>query len=455
MDLTLVPCGIENKNDGLRLSLEGLGYRVAMVEPAVWAARTPSQHPLSLIQVGSEAYPRDIVLATLSRKPSPPSLGIFTTGQAWDSDLASACAEFVCWPCSKEELDVRLERLCCRIGHKPDVFEKTTLLAEFSDLNLLGRSSVFVETLTQIKRIARCDVSVLIEGETGTGKELAARAIHYLSQRRNHPFIPVNCGAIPDNLVENELFGHERGAFTDAKDAQTGLIGQAEGGTLFLDEIETLPAKAQVALLRFLQDRQYRPLGAKCTKKADLRIIAASNMDLEKLVSDGDFRQDLMFRLKIMWITLPPLRDRVGDALLLAEHFLQQFCIEHELGPITLHPQTRDWIQRHSWPGNVRELENCILRELLLTETDQIYFGGKSPSGERRASKVDRRYHSSLTGQMRDVKKAVVAEFECAFLLRLLEDTRGNVSEAARRAGKERRAFGKLLAKYGIGRQSR
>jgi two-component system, NtrC family, response regulator GlrR len=285
--------------------------------------------------------------------------------------------------------------------------------------------------------VARCDVPVLIEGETGTGKELAARAIHYLSQRRNHPFIPVNCGAIPDNLVENELFGHERGAFTDAKETQIGLIGQAEGGTLFLDEIETLPAKAQAALLRFLQDRQYRPLGAKRSRQADLRVIAASNTDLDKLVSHGAFRQDLMFRLKIMWITLPPLRERAGDALFLAEHFLQQFCIEHELGPITLHPLTRDWIQRHCWPGNVRELENCILRELLLTETDQIQFGGSTPPRDRRAVTADRRFHNALAGRMR-----------------VLEATGGNVSEAARRAGKERRAFGKLLAKYGIARNT-
>lgn len=454
MDLTLVPCGVEKQNNDLRLSLEGLGYRVTLMAPDVWAARSLSQHPLSLIQVGADAYPRDMVLATLSGKPQPPSLGVFSAGQAWDGDMASACAEFLCWPCSEAELDARLARLCCRIGHKPGAFEKTSLLAEFSDLNLIGRSSAFVESLTQIKRVARCDVPVLIEGETGTGKELAARAIHYLSQRRDYPFIPVNCGAIPDNLVENELFGHERGAFTDAKEAQTGLIGQAEGGTLFLDEIETLPAKAQAALLRFLQDRHYRPLGGKRSRQADLRVIAASNTDLEKLVSHGDFRQDLLFRLKIMWITLPPLREREGDALFLAEHFLQQFSIEHELGSVTLHPQTRDWIQRHCWPGNVRELENCILRELLLTETDQIHFGGNSPLRERRASKADRRLHCPLTGRMREAKKAVIAEFERMFLIRLLEATGGNVSEAARRAGKERRAFGKLLARYGIDRSS-
>src|SRR5262245_238466 len=173
-----------------------------------------------------------------------------------------------------------------------------------------------------LSRIARFDVPALIEGETGTGKEIAARVVHYQSTRRNRPFIPVNCGALPEALVENELFGHERGAYTDARESTPGVVALAEGGTLFLDEIDALSSKAQVALLRFLQDQRYRPIGAHADRRADVRVIAATNQSLEQLADRGQFRSDLLFRIKVLFVDLPPLRRRQGDAKLLAEHFL-------------------------------------------------------------------------------------------------------------------------------------
>jgi transcriptional regulator with PAS, ATPase and Fis domain len=174
---------------------------------------------------------------------------------------------------------------------------------------MIGQCPQFLKTVRLIEKISRCDVPVLIEGETGTGKELAARAIHYNSVRRDHPFVPVNCGAIPDALFENELFGHQQGAYTDARQAQVGLIANANGGTLFLDEVDTLTPKAQVTLLRFLQDQQYRPLGSQSACLADVRMIAASNVNLCDLTEAGAFRSDLLFRLKIMYLVLPPLRE--------------------------------------------------------------------------------------------------------------------------------------------------
>jgi len=203
-------------------------------------------------------------------------------------------------------------------------------MVDFTKLNLLGKSLEFTQVLQQIDRFARCDAALLINGETGIGKELVARAIHYLSQRRDGPFIPVNCGAIPDSLIGSELFGHSRGAFTDAREARQGLIAQAEGGTLFLDELETLSASGQVALLRFLQDHEYRPLGASQSRLANVRVIGATNANLAALAKQGTFRQDLLYRLNVLTLDLPPLRSRGDDAVVLAQAFLRTLCSRYQ-----------------------------------------------------------------------------------------------------------------------------
>ena len=227
---------------------------------------------------------------------------------------------------------------------------------------LLGQSQAIQAVRAQLQRYAGCDVQLLIEGETGTGKELAAREIHYASARRGRPFVPVNCGAIPDSLIENELFGHDRGAFTDAKAAQPGLIDHARGGTLFLDEVDTLSAKGQVTLLRFLQDNEYRPVGGGAARTSDARIIAATNACLDSQVAAGRFRRDLQYRLNALYLHLPPLRERLGDVRLLAEHFLDAVAQR-------VHGPAKRWseaamqlLTAHSWPGNVRELDNVTLR---------------------------------------------------------------------------------------------
>jgi DNA-binding NtrC family response regulator len=307
-------------------------------------------------------------------------------------------------------------------------------------MELLGQSAVFVAAVEMLKRLARFDVPVLIEGETGTGKELAARAVHYQSARRNRPFIPVNCGALPETLVENELFGHERGAFTDARESARGLIGVADGGTLFLDEIDALSAKGQVSLLRFLQDQRYRPVGAPSDRRADVRIIAATNQRLETLTAQGAFRADLLFRIKVMFVELPPLRMRDGDAQLLAEHFLDECASRFREPRKRLAKSTIAWIDRYDWPGNVRELENTIMRECLLTDADVLVF----PHVLSAASTDD----TALS--YADAKAIAVAEFDRRFIRASLARTSGNVTRAAMDAHKDRRAFGRLVKKYGI-----
>lgn len=315
--------------------------------------------------------------------------------------------------------------------------------------NVIGRSPAFNEMARLILKIGECDAPVLIEGETGTGKELAARAVHYLGSRRDLPFIAVNCGAIPDALVESELFGHYKGAFTDAKESRPGLVTQAHGGTLFLDEIETLSPKGQVTLLRFLQDQQYRPLGSRAAEKADVRIIAATNVALDKLVEQGEFRQDLLFRLKILLLEMPPLRKRCGDVELLAQHFIRQFSAKYGKPVAALHPDTLSWMNSYAWPGNVRELENLIHREFLLSDDEHITIRCRTSKVEQRRS-LDRRLAQFVNCDFNTAKATAIREFERKYLCNVLSLANGNVTVAARIAGKERRALGKLLKKHGI-----
>lgn len=322
---------------------------------------------------------------------------------------------------------------------------------DFFRFNLIGTSPIFQRALALIPRIAACDATVLLEGETGTGKELAARAIHYLSNRRHFPFIPVNCGSIPDDLIENELFGHARGAYTGADDAQIGLVAEAEGGTLFLDEVETLSSRAQVALLRFLQDGSYRRLGARGDLRGNVRIVAASNASLAQMSDRGTFRHDLLYRLMVMSIALPPLRQRDGDAMLLAQHFLTRFTKQYSGSARRFHASIDNYLLHHRWPGNVRELENLVHRMYLMTDADVLMLPdgftaaiSPMPAAAKPAESFELGYAAA--------KAQTVAAFERSFVAWALERTHGNVSRAARQAGKERRTFARLIKKHGLDR---
>ncbi len=436
----------------METSLDAHGYAVCSIGGRDWLVAPPAgerREPLVLF-VAEPDYPRAQIVSFLDSTPAP-ALAVFHLPVApLDHVIASRCHDVLGWPCEPAELAFRLERTMADAIPNPSPADAHALIEEFALLNLVGNAPAFLEVLALIKKVSRCEATVLIEGETGTGKEMAARAIHYLGVRRDYPFVPVNCGAIPDDLFENELFGHERGAFTDAKEAQPGLVAQAQEGTLFLDEVDALSPKGQVALLRFLQDQQYKPLGSKRPRQANVRVIAASNTGLEQRVEVGAFRQDLLFRLKILGVTLPPLRNRTGDARLLAEHFLQRFAVVHGRPAKRLHPSTLHWLQSYHWPGNVRELENFIQREFLLEEDGLIYPRVLRPPRERRHNLSDRRQGQSFVLGFREAKRQSIAEFEKAFLSWALEQAQGNVTRAAQHVGKERRAFGRLLKKYGI-----
>lgn len=329
------------------------------------------------------------------------------------------------------------------------------VLPDFFRFNLIGESAVFQRTLALIPRVAACDATVLIEGETGTGKELVARAVHYLGARREYPFIPVNCGALPDELVENELFGHARGAYTGAGEPQIGLIAEAEGGTLFLDEVEALSARAQVALLRFLHDGSYRRLGGRGDLRGNVRIVAATNAPLPQLVEQGRFRQDLLYRLMVMALSLPPLRRRDGDKAVLAQHFVDRFARQYRGAPRTFDETFRRYLQSHHWPGNVRELENLVHRMYLMSDGRVLAL----PDGLDAAAmdtdapaSTDRLSAQTFALGYAAAKAHTLETFERSFVSWALRESAGNVSRAARQSGKERRSFARLVKKHGIRR---
>lgn len=320
----------------------------------------------------------------------------------------------------------------------------------FIALNLIGRSPCFSKTIQKIRRISRFDVGVYIFGETGTGKELAARAIHYLSDRKEGPFIPLSCGGLNDDLIINELFGHAKGAYTGADTSQPGMIQLADKGTLFLDEIDSLSPKAQIALLRFLQEKEFKRIGSANIKKADIRIISAGNRDLEQCVRHGTFRRDLLYRLDILRVDLPPLRQREDDVLILAEYFIKKFTHEFQLQHIALNENIKNIIKSHSWPGNVRELKNYILKLCLLSEPPKL------PIVTARANQTSQQTGAALlpTEQIdiregfNNAKTKAVDQFERQYLSKLLAQVEGNISQAARIAKKERRSFTRLLEKH-------
>jgi DNA-binding NtrC family response regulator len=323
----------------------------------------------------------------------------------------------------------------------------------FAVAPMIGRAPAFLKALELIERMARYDAPVLIQGETGTGKELAARAIHYRSARSNAPFVAVNCGAIPESLVESELFGCERGAFTDARQARNGLIADAEGGSLFLDELDSLPQRAQVSLLRFLQDHTYRRVGSSSERHCDVRVIAAASARLPEMLKSGAFRDDLAFRLGVLQLDMPALRDRPGDARLLAEHFIARHARQHGGLPRVLHPHSIPWMQSYAWPGNVRELDNRVQRALLLSDDTALHVEPLAPPGQAPAMPALSECAAAADAGLQrfnDARDDAMRRFERGYLESLMQATAGNVTHAARLAGKERRSLGRLLKRHGI-----
>ena len=375
--------------------------------------------------------------------PGASSARVVVVVEADQEELAElvrpGIADFIIPPLRDTEVLVRIRRLLNQANQEQST--RKALIEKLGMQQLIGQSPAFLNEMSKIPLLGRSEISVLISGETGTGKEMVGRAIHYLSPRASKPFIPVNCGAIPVELLENELFGHERGAFTGAATARNGLIQEAEQGTLFLDEVNSLPLLAQVKLLRFLQSKEYRPLGSTKALTGDVRIIAASNANLEAEVAAGTLRQDLYYRLNVVPIVLPPLRVRANDIILLARHFLAHYAAKLNSPVVDISPEAERKLLLYSWPGNVRELEHVIERVVVLC-----------------TEKIIQEHHIVLSGEnnqlaqlsFQELKARVVSQFEKDYIQSLLTAYRGNISQAAQAAQKERRTFWELVRKHKI-----
>ncbi len=338
--------------------------------------------------------------------------------------------DYLCKPVDPRELRLVVARaLEHRRLKRENLLLKKQLHKRYGFANIVGNSEAITQVFELIKKVADTDSTVLILGESGTGKELINRAIHYNSQRREGPLIPVNCAAIPEELLESELFGHERGAFTHAVRTRIGRFEQASGGTIFLDEIADMSPSLQVKILRVLQDRSFERIGGVKTIKVDIRVIAATNQDLEEMVRQNRFREDLYYRLNVIPIRVPPLRERVTDIPLLVQHFLQEFSRKKKKPVKRLSPQVMDLLMRYPWPGNIRELENLMERLVILSEGDEV-----------QASDLPERFHEKPAASSVKPQEfpdqgihltAEVQEFERDLILKALDKSNWVKSRAA------------------------
>jgi DNA-binding NtrC family response regulator len=356
--------------------------------------------------------------------------------------------DYLAKPFKKEEIKLVVQRSLdhCRLLRENTKFrEELKSKDEWSPL--VGSSPAMLEVYKLVARVSESKSTVLLQGESGTGKELIARAIHGNSPRRDKPFVPVNCGALPDTLLESEMFGYEKGAFTGAVGTKTGLFESASGGTLFLDEVGELGQALQVKLLRVMQDHEVRRVGGTHSIKVDVRIIAATNRDLEQFVKEGKFRDDLFYRLNVVRITLPSLTERQEDIPMLAHYFLQK-CATGTTTPVRgFHPDTMELLNRYRWPGNVRELENAIERAVSLSH-GPLLTPDDLPAAIRQAP-ID----ADAKPESPDATESVcltLEEVEKRHLVRVLKETKGNKVKASKILGIDRRTLYRMAERFGL-----
>jgi two-component system response regulator GlrR len=446
-----VVCGPETNvlGDAMQASLaEAMGFACSRFEYHSESGVKPDPTGFDVFDVvvatlgAFEAAGTGIFLASLQRAFPDRSVLITTTHpDTFDffQALEMGVSDFLLPPLRRSELLPRL-MLQARVRRREDALVQK-LKEDMGLKHILGENPAFLEKVRCIPRFARSDATVLISGESGTGKEIFARAIHYLSSRAERPFVPINCGALPENLVESEIFGHKRGAFTGATFDQAGLIGEAEGGTLFLDEIDCLPPQAQVKLLRFLQDGEYRSVGSHQILRANVRVIAATNADLNEVVRMGKFRDDLFYRVNVLPLALPALRERAGDILLLTHDFLEKHAAISKALPKILSLAALNRLLSYSWPGNVRELQNVLTRAIVLCDHEviqpsDIHLPDEGSIGEDQS--------------FRTLKSRAIWRFEHDFLMAALHAHQGNITRAAFAVKKNRRAFWELLRKHDL-----
>jgi DNA-binding NtrC family response regulator len=421
---------IDNDVEMVRLlqrHLESEGYEVATTTSGPEAVTLVGREEFDVVLtdlVMDEADGLAVVRAAQAAQPGARVLVMTAFGSMESAirTMREGAYDYLTKPFRMEEVSLAVSRA----SEERRLREENQRLREqlerrFSFENILGRSRVMQDVFERIRAVADSDAAVLLLGESGTGKELVARAVHHASARRDRPFVAVNCAAIPDTLLESELFGHEKGAFTGALRRHRGLFEEAEGGTLFLDEVGDIPLALQAKLLRVLQDKQIRPVGSTRDIQLDLRIISATHRDLMAMVGEATFREDLYYRLAVIPVRLPSLRERAGDLMLLATHFLARAAAAAGKQVGGFDEEATAWLHEHRWPGNVRELENIVERAVTLargpviTRADLgIEFIPAAPGGGLRPT---------------------LAEVESQYIRRVLEETKGDKTAAARILG--------------------
>jgi DNA-binding NtrC family response regulator len=359
--------------------------------------------------------------------------------------------DFLPKPFTPEHLGVVVEKaLVERVLRQENRSLREQLSKHYSFDNIIGRSPAMSRIFASVRRIADSNINVLISGASGTGKELIARSIHANGRRASRPFVALNCGALPEHLVESEIFGYERGAFTGAARPKPGLLEAAHGGTFFMDEVCELPASLQVKFLRVLQDGAFRRLGSTQERVVDIRLICATNQVLEARIEAGSFREDLYYRINTFPIAMPPLKERRDDIPLLASHFLDKYRQANGIELTGIQPDAMALLCGHEWKGNVRELEHVIERAMVLANSDQVTVADlpQSIQAVTACEATTPRQYMSLP--FKDAKARLVEDFERRYIVEVLGKYQGNISRAATHSGIDRRSLHRLLAKYEI-----
>jgi DNA-binding NtrC family response regulator len=433
--------------EGLRRVLAMEGFRATAVDsPTAALEEISMRRPDAIVSDFRMGSMNGLDLYRKVRETHPEMLFVIVTGfgslETAVEALKEGVHDFITKPVDTDALVIKLKKaLKLRTLETENVALKRRIGELRGSSRIIAEAPVMVEILASLDRIAQSSATVLVTGESGTGKEKIARALHERSPRASEPYIKVNCAAIPENLLESELFGHEEGAFTGAKQRRDGKFSAADGGTIFLDEIGEMPLHLQSKFLRVLQEREFERVGSNETLSVDVRVVAATNRDLQEMVKEGEFREDLFYRLNVIPLHIPPLRGRVEDVVPLAEHFRERFCEKHgrELAPLS--PEVVAKLEGYGWPGNVRELENCMERAVVLAAGDALEPADFHVGGETRrdaiAEVLEYLLHSDLT----------LEELERRFIMMSLERCGGNVSQTARVLGLTRRTLQYRLEK--------
>lgn len=431
----------------LKLRLEAANYRVTLTETGSEALAQAAAEVCDLAIVDLRIGEEDgitVLEKLLHIQPALPV--IIATAHATIESAVEATKkgayDYLTKPFDTTELLLRIRKALEVYRLRGEVERLRNLVQErYRFDNIIATSDTMQQILRQVAQVAVTDSTVCVYGESGTGKELIAKAIHVASRRAPGPFVAINCGAIPEGLLENELFGHAKGAYTGADRPKKGFLQQADGGTLFLDEIGELPSSLQVKFLRVLEEREFYPLGSTQATKVNIRLVAATNQDLGNLVSEGKFREDLYYRLHVLPIFLPALRERPGDIAPLAYHFVQRFAhdLNKEVQGFT--PEALQQLMLYDWPGNIRELANVIERATVLAPTSLI-----TPDLLLLGKTELQSPHQSELSTLREARE----KFERKYLIQVLTTVKGNVSRAAELAGKDRAEFYRLLRKHAL-----